>query len=318
MNRPAIPAEVKRKVLLEAGHRCVIPHCGSAEIDVHHIIPWETCQDHSPDNLIALCPNCHRRAHKGKIDRKSLILYKLRGQRVFRGEPTEAVGSLEPWSTRSFHEVRHDDTLRYDLQAEYPYFSSNEYKWAEEANIYIQGTAISESHGVRNLANEAPWTWHSIQAEEGESSFSASYDVIFFAPRLLSLRFTFFAYHFGAAHPNHWTRTLNLFLDPVYRLELRHFFGSARDYLRQLSERIRAKLTTRCSNSELDLNDDWVLEGTKPKLENFATFNFSASGLLFSFDEYSVGPYAAGRQEVWVPFSELSDLVLPEELKSKT
>jgi hypothetical protein len=71
MNRPAIPAEIKRKVLVEAGHRCVIPHCASAEIDVHHIIPWETCQDHSPDNLIALCPNCHRRAHKGEIDRKS-------------------------------------------------------------------------------------------------------------------------------------------------------------------------------------------------------------------------------------------------------
>ena len=317
MNRPAIPAEIKRKVLVEAGHRCVIPHCASAEIDVHHIIPWETCQDHSPDNLIALCPNCHRRAHKGEIDRKSLIIYKLRGQRILRGESGDAVGSLDPWSTRTFHENRHD-TLRYDIQAEYPYFSSNEYKWGEEANLYIQTTVISESHGVRNLANEAPWTWNSAQADEGDSSFGASYEVIFFESRLLSVRFTFFAYHFGAAHPNHWTRALNLFLDPVYKLQLKHFFGSKIDYLEQLSEATRAKLSERRSGSDLDLNDGWVLEGTDPKPENFDKFNFSASGLLFSFDEYSVGPYAAGRQEVWVPFSELSDLVLPEELKGKT
>lgn len=317
MNRPAIPAEIKRKVLVEAGHRCVIPHCASAEIDVHHIIPWEICQDHSPDNLIALCPNCHRRAHKGDIDRKSLIIYKLRGQRILRGEPGDAVGSLDPWSTRTFHENRHD-TLRYDIQAEYPYFSSNEYKWAEEANLYIQTTVISESHGVRNLANEAPWTWNSAQADEGDSSFGASYEVIFFESRLLSVRFTFFAYHFGAAHPNHWTRTLNLFLDPVYKLQLKHFFGSKIDYLEQLSEATRAKLSGRRSGSDLDLNNGWVIEGTEPKLENFNKFNFSASGLLFSFDEYSVGPYAVGRQEVWVPFSELSDLVLPEELKGKT
>jgi hypothetical protein len=44
---------------------------------VHHIIPWATCQTHDYDNLIALCPNCHRRADNGVIDRKSLRLYKL-------------------------------------------------------------------------------------------------------------------------------------------------------------------------------------------------------------------------------------------------
>jgi hypothetical protein len=67
----------------------------------------------------------------------------------------------------------------------------------------------------------------------------------------------------------------------------------------------------------MDPNDDWVLRGTEPKLENFAKFNFSGSGLLFSFDEYSIGPYAFGRQEVLVPFTELSDVVSSAELKAK-
>jgi len=316
MDRSVIPAEMRRKVLVEAGHRCAIPHCNSTEIDVHHIIPWETCQEHSPENLIALCPNCHRRAHKGEIDRKALIIYKLRGQRIFHGEPAQTIGAPDPWVTRIFRD-RRNDNLRYDAQAEYPYFSPNEYNWAEEANTYIQIAVVSETQGIRNLANEPPWTWSSVEKNEGESSFGASYEVLFFERPLLSIRFSFFAYHFGANHPNHWTRTLNLFLDPIYNIELRHFFGAGVNYLGQLADAVRKKLVSRCGGSEGNLDQRSMLKGTEPELGNFSTFNFSASGFLFSFDEYSVGPYAAGRQEVWVPFPELSELVLPNELESK-
>lgn len=314
MDRSAIPADIRRKVLVEAGHRCAIPHCSHTDIDVHHIIPWETCQEHSPENLIALCPNCHRRAHKGEIDRKALIIYKLRGQQIFRGDAASAIGKPGPWATRTFYDHR-SDNLMYDAQVEYPYFSSNDYNWAEEANAYIQLTAISDVPGVRNLANEAPWTWASVEKDAGESTFGSSYEVIFFGKRLLSIRFSFFAYHFGANHPNHWTRTLNLFLDPIYKIELRHFFVAGADYLGQLSSAVRKQLMSRGKGSE-DYGDQMaMLRGTEPKLDNFSTYNFSASGLLFSFDEYSIGPYAAGRQEVWVPLPDLSGLVLPDELK---
>lgn len=74
--RPPIPAELRRRVLLEAGHRCAIHTCRHIEVDIHHIIPWEQCKKHEYENLIALCPNCHRRADRGEIDRKSLKLYK--------------------------------------------------------------------------------------------------------------------------------------------------------------------------------------------------------------------------------------------------
>ncbi len=75
--RPPMPAEIRRRVLVEAGHRCAIPTCRYIEVDVHHIVPWAQCQAHEYDNLIALCPNCHRRADRGESDRKSLRLYKL-------------------------------------------------------------------------------------------------------------------------------------------------------------------------------------------------------------------------------------------------
>ena len=77
-SRPAIPAELKRKVLVEAGHRCAIPACRHIKTEIHHIIPWKTCKEHKYANLIALCPNCHDRADKGEIDRKSLRSYKAK------------------------------------------------------------------------------------------------------------------------------------------------------------------------------------------------------------------------------------------------
>ena len=75
-SRPNVPAELKRRVLCEAGHRCAIPACREIIVDVHHIVPWSECQEHEYENLIALCPNCHRRADRGYIDRKSLRIYK--------------------------------------------------------------------------------------------------------------------------------------------------------------------------------------------------------------------------------------------------
>ena len=71
-----IPAKLKRKVLVEAGHRCAIPTCHQKEVQIHHIIPWADCQEHKYENLIALCANCHTRADKNELDRISLRTYK--------------------------------------------------------------------------------------------------------------------------------------------------------------------------------------------------------------------------------------------------
>ena len=69
MKRKKIPAGIKRKILVEAGHRCAIPTCRSVVgIDIHHITPWHKCKEHRYPNLVALCPNCHRMAEKGDID----------------------------------------------------------------------------------------------------------------------------------------------------------------------------------------------------------------------------------------------------------
>ncbi|MEH2269378.1 MAG: HNH endonuclease [Nostoc sp.] len=77
MQRDHIPAEVKRAVLVEAGHRCAIPTCRATTTEIAHIIPWAKSNDNSFENLIALCPNCHTRFdQKKEIDPQSIRMYK--------------------------------------------------------------------------------------------------------------------------------------------------------------------------------------------------------------------------------------------------
>ncbi|MFF3242908.1 HNH endonuclease [Streptomyces sp. NPDC002870] len=74
--RTAVPVEVKRAVLVEAGHRCAIPTCRASTTEIAHIKPWHKVREHKFENLIALCPTCHSRFDKGEIDRKAMLQYK--------------------------------------------------------------------------------------------------------------------------------------------------------------------------------------------------------------------------------------------------
>lgn len=74
--RPSIPTALARRVKVEAGHRCAIPTCKSVPVELAHTTPWAQVQEHTFDNLIALCPTCHARFDRGDIDRASVRHYK--------------------------------------------------------------------------------------------------------------------------------------------------------------------------------------------------------------------------------------------------
>ena len=76
MDREHVPVPIKRAILVEAGHRCAIPTCRATTTEIAHISPWAETRDNSPENLIALCPNCHTRFDKKEIDRNAMRLYK--------------------------------------------------------------------------------------------------------------------------------------------------------------------------------------------------------------------------------------------------
>lgn len=60
------------KILKKANIPC--QNCGYNRVacDIHHIIERKNGGTDDNDNLIVLCPNCHREAHNGLIDKKFL------------------------------------------------------------------------------------------------------------------------------------------------------------------------------------------------------------------------------------------------------
>jgi len=73
--RPNIPADIRRRIEVDAGHQCTIKNCNEhTYLEIHHIN--QNREDNRVDNLILLCDKHHKMAHANKIDRKSLKEYK--------------------------------------------------------------------------------------------------------------------------------------------------------------------------------------------------------------------------------------------------
>ncbi|WP_294300984.1 HNH endonuclease [uncultured Sphingomonas sp.] len=73
--RPTLPADIRRSILVEAGHACAVKNCNEhTYLDIHHID--HNRENNSLDNLILLCRKHHGMAHDEVIDRKSLRAYK--------------------------------------------------------------------------------------------------------------------------------------------------------------------------------------------------------------------------------------------------
>jgi type I restriction enzyme R subunit len=84
--RPAIPRQVQQLLLLEVRHSCAVD-CVPVSLEKAHIIPWSKSKDHSPENLVVLCANCHTRSHAEKWTVAMLQHYKqqpcaLQGNRM--------------------------------------------------------------------------------------------------------------------------------------------------------------------------------------------------------------------------------------------
>jgi len=73
--RPAISAEVVREIMIEAGHRCAVDGT-RFPLEKAHIVAWNESKDHTAENLIVLCANCHEMFDLGKIDALTMREYK--------------------------------------------------------------------------------------------------------------------------------------------------------------------------------------------------------------------------------------------------
>ena len=115
----------------------------------------------------------------------------------------------------------------------------------------------------------------------------------------------------GAAHPSHSIDTY-VFDYEQKRLVNNDFFRG--EYLVLLSTLAREDLRNQSASGDLGFVVDVSLleEGTEPRIENFRRILPLSDGLAIYFEEYQVAPYAAGPQQVVIPYEKLKEIINPD------
>ena len=303
--RPAIPADLRRRVLVEAGHRCAIHTCRHTDVDIHHIVPWEKCREHAYENLVALCPNCHRRADACEIDRKSLRMYKARltAAIVPSMNVDVAATATDQWTISRIVEDR-SEPPPFGVELEIPSFLPED---LQALNDWERAWATRELNGFRrgvldgrNLTNEELWRGGFCDSLQG------SFEVALFRNDIVSVRYSLSRYHAGAAHPHPTVRTITAQRKPLIVLELDDLFVPESSIAIRLSQIAVSQLLKSDA-----VDPDWVRTGAGPDVANFRHFNVVASGLLLTFPEYQVGSYAEGQYSTTASWADLRDLLNP-------
>lgn len=112
----------------------------------------------------------------------------------------------------------------------------------------------------------------------------------------------------GGAHGMPIIAPLVLALPEGRRIPAEALFRPDSDWLEFLSEYCYGELRGR---EFVSGDDDWLATGTAPKPENFSLIYPGPKGLTVTFPPYAVAPYAAGPQEVSIPYSRLTDRLAP-------
>jgi hypothetical protein len=120
-------------------------------------------------------------------------------------------------------------------------------------------------------------------------------------PKLLTVGISTYSYT-GGAHPNHWIEfhSFGTAMGKVRQLTLKDFFQPGFDSAQHVSKLVIQKL----KSAE---GADWVQSGEVKRLDAkmLQRFTPDKGGMVWFFNPYDVGPYAAGDFEVKLTLAEL-------------
>ncbi len=139
------------------------------------------------------------------------------------------------------------------------------------------------------------------------SSCLGGYTILHASTRIVSLTLDFSNYVSGAAHPISFQHTLNYDFDTHKVLSLADLFIPDSDYLNRIAGYAQQDLTAR--------EMLFYPEGAAAEAQNYQSWVLSNEGLTVLFDVYQVAPYAAGPQQVTIPFEALADMLQPTALE---
>lgn len=180
---------------------------------------------------------------------------------------------------------------------------------ADKANAFnslVMSVIRPEIDGITEMAKESEGL---DLPSEMVSGLWMSYTVFMQTPQIASVRLEFSPYAAGAAHPNHYSRSINFDMTTGKEMTLADVFKPGANAIRVMSKYATANLKAR----------DLLMfpEGALPTPENYRVWNLSSKGIVMTFDHYQVMPYAAGMQEVTLPYRAIKTVLRPGSALAK-
>jgi hypothetical protein len=185
-------------------------------------------------------------------------------------------------------------------------------KFNQEAKDLVTRMVSAFKKERAEAAKDEAQTAEPSTLSELTSDLSGDYTIALANDALISIKYDIGGYSAGAAHGNSSSHVLNYDVKTGRMLKLPDLFKPGTKYVQALSSYCIKDLKKQSKNSEGGLPDDMIQAGAGPSAQNFSSWTISKKGLMITFDAYQVGPYAAGPQEVLIPYSVLKDLISPD------
>lgn len=205
--------------------------------------------------------------------------------------------------------------LRYHISSSYPQiYGMKDKSIQKKVNKDIYEKMMKGINDFRKDMNE--WDLTNIP-KEFNSEIDYAFTSYSLTDEVFSFAFEVFCFYAGAAHPNHWTISMNFDLKKGKLLALKDLFNPKEKYLEKISKYCIADLKEQANMSGYEADDFMLTEGAGPKDSNFMNFNLLQKGLQITFDPYQVAPYVVGTQYVTIPYKALYEIINQEGVLSK-
>lgn len=210
--------------------------------------------------------------------------------------------------------------LKYEVDAEYPQLTGATDPNFEKFNQAARSLIMKEIGGFKKELTPTPASEPTpdvanVPADDSiGSDIDIGYRVALAKDDLISVEFSISSYFAGTPHPNSSTAVLNFDLKNGKLLKLVDLFLPGSKYVQKLSNSCIEALEKQAKEQGADgmLEDQWIERGAGPDLKNYNSWTITRKGIDITFDPYQVAAYAAGPQQVSVPYAALKEIIKPD------
>ena len=200
--------------------------------------------------------------------------------------------------------------LSYIIDVEFPQISGKTLTAHAKEFNRLMGNMVKESmQQFKNYVKADVPHMQTLPESIRHNKLHIDYDIDLIKPvnhTFISVRLSIEGMQAGRAHPYHTYKVLNFDLNQGKVLTLNDIFKPGKNYLKAFAKYSNATLSKK-------LQDKWMIaKGTAPIPKNYQFWNIQSDGILITFNEYQVAPYANGAQEVEIPYPILQPLILSE------